>query len=237
MPEPREGAEPAGWVVSCEHGGHEIPPRWQGLFAGREDLLRSHRGWDPGTPELAEDLARALGVEPILNRTTRLLVETNRSEHHRALFSEISRELPDDEKERLLETIYRPHRKRVEDAVRRLVGRAETTVHVGVHSFSPAWRGEERRIDVAFLYDPRRRREGELCARWTAELRGRRPDLRVRRNAPYRGAADGLTTALRKVFPADRYLGIELEVNQRFPQGAPDGWGRLRRDVCSAITA
>jgi hypothetical protein len=37
----------------------------------------------------------------------------------------------------------------------------------------------------------------------------------VRRNYPYRGNADGLTTALRRVHGADRYVGIEVELNQR----------------------
>ena len=36
------------------------------------------------------------------------------------------------------------------------------------------------------------------------------------RNRPYRGTADGLTTALRSRYLPSRYFGIELEVNQRF---------------------
>jgi hypothetical protein len=35
----------------------------------------------------------------------------------------------------------------------------------------------------------------------------------VRRNYPYRGAADGLTTSLRRKLNTPRYLGIEIEVN------------------------
>jgi hypothetical protein len=54
-----------------------------------------------------------------------------------------------------------------------------------------------------------------LCARWVATLRRRAPQLRVRRNYPYLGRADGLTTYLRRRFPAGAYIGVELEVNQR----------------------
>ena len=39
-------------------------------------------------------------------------------------------------------------------------------------------------------------------------------DRRVRRNYPYRGAADGLTTALRRLFKPKDYLGLEIEINQ-----------------------
>lgn len=35
-------------------------------------------------------------------------------------------------------------------------------------------------------------------------------------NVPYNGADDGFTTYLREQFPADKYLGIEIEVNQKY---------------------
>ena len=41
------------------------------------------------------------------------------------------------------------------------------------------------------------------------------PEFALRRNSPYRGTADGLTTALRRRYPANRYIGIEVEMNQR----------------------
>ena len=46
-----------------------------------------------------------------------------------------------------------------------------------------------------------------------------------------RGTADGLTTTLRRRFGAEDYLGVELEVSQRFPRGAPAAWRRLRGDL------
>lgn len=36
----------------------------------------------------------------------------------------------------------------------------------------------------------------------------------MRRNYPYLGRADGLTTHLRRALKTPRYLGIELELNQ-----------------------
>jgi hypothetical protein len=46
------------------------------------------------------------------------------------------------------------------------------------------------------------------------ELSQALPHLRVRRNRPYRGTSDGLTTHLRRRFAAKDYAGIELELNQ-----------------------
>jgi hypothetical protein len=54
----------------------------------------------------------------------------------------------------------------------------------------------------------------------------------VRRNAPYRGDSDGLTSALRRERSAERYLGIELELNQRLIATAAQ-----RRAVAAAIAA
>ena len=80
-----------GFVVTCEHGGNRIPPRYAKAFAAHQAVLDSHRGWDAGALTLAQQLAEALAAPLIVSRTSRLLVDLNRSEHHRALFSSISR--------------------------------------------------------------------------------------------------------------------------------------------------
>ena len=41
-------------------------------------------------------------------------------------------------------------------------------------------------------------------------------DKLVLYNCPYNGADDGLTTYLRNKYSPDAYLGIELEISQRF---------------------
>jgi predicted N-formylglutamate amidohydrolase len=88
--------------------------------------------------------------------------------------------------------------------------------------------GEARRADVGRLYDPARAGERDLCLRWRNALRRRAPGLTVRRNYPYTGRSDGLTAWLRRRFPAECYLGIELEVNQRFVFGPAGPWRALR---------
>jgi hypothetical protein len=58
----------------------------------------------------------------------------------------------------------------------------------------------------------------------------------VRRNYPYRGWSDGLTTALRRRFAERAYVGIELEVNQRFPRADGERWHRLRAMLIAAFS-
>ncbi len=207
---------PLRLVLSCEHGGHAVPPRWAHCFAGAERVLASHRGYDRGTLDVAMRMAQRLGAPLVAHRATRLLVDANRSEHHPRCFSRYTRDLGARERERILERVYRPHRARVEREVRSAIASGHRAVHVAVHSFTPVLGGERRRADLGLLYDPRRAAERAFCARWRDRLRAADSSLRVRRNYPYHGRADGLTTALRRVFSDERYLGIELEVNQRF---------------------
>jgi predicted N-formylglutamate amidohydrolase len=199
-------------LLTCEHGGNAIPELYAGLFRQAKAVLESHRGHDPGALELAFRLRDELGVPLIESTVSRLLVDLNRSETHPSVFSEFTRDLSEAERELLLEDWHRPHRRRVQHQVGALIPRGRV-LHLGVHSFTPVLRGEVRRAEMALLYDPRRPGERSLCERWKALLEGYAPGLRVRRNYPYRGSSDGLTTSLRKLHPDSDYLGVEFEFN------------------------
>jgi predicted N-formylglutamate amidohydrolase len=149
----------------------------------------------------------------------RLLVESNRSPTNPRIWSQWTTPLPREEKARILECYWWPHRGRVERAVQQAIDDGRRVVHVAVHSFTPVLDGEVRNADVGLLYDPARPLERKACIRWAEALRLRMPGLRVRRNYPYRGSADGLTTWLRCRHPAESYRGIELEVNQGYVAG------------------
>ena len=100
-------------LITCEHGGRKIPAEYVGKFAEHQALLETHRGWDPGALNLARQLAKSLDAPLVFSETSRLLVDVNRSEHHRALFSLVSRALPRDERTRILDEYYRPYRAEV----------------------------------------------------------------------------------------------------------------------------
>jgi predicted N-formylglutamate amidohydrolase len=117
----------------------------------------------------------------------------------------------------------------VENAVVKALRNGRSVLHLSVHSFTPRLRGVRRRTDIGLLYDPRRGPEAGFCALWKARLADAAPRLRIRNNQPYRGTGEALTTSLREKFPASRYLGIEIEINQRFPRGDKRRWCELRR--------
>lgn len=106
-------------------------------------------------------------------------------------------------------------------------------MHLSVHSFTPILDGRVRRADVGLLYDPARRSEVELCRRWRLGLRDRFPGRSILMNSPYRGTSDGFTTDLRTRYSPARYVGIELEINQKLP-GEPD-WPALCRGLIEAF--
>lgn len=93
--------------------------------------------------------------------------------------------------------------------------------------------GEVRNADLTLLYDSRRKQEARLCRRWVTILHQFDPNLRMRYNYPYRGAADGLTTWLRKRHPETHYLGIELEINQALV--GSKGWPAFQRRVAESL--
>jgi predicted N-formylglutamate amidohydrolase len=222
-------------VITCEHGGRAVPSAYATLFAGLEALLDSHRGWDPGALELGLQMAQRFGVPLHAATTTRLLVDLNRSLGHRQLFSQVTRPLSSEQRQQIVDQHYRPHRDAVEAAVARHIASGHRVVHIASHSFTPTLGGVDRRADVAWLYDPRRPGEAAFAQDWMMDFAPRAPELRVRRNYPYRGSGDGLTSLLRTRYPDAAYLGIELEVNQRFVAHGGAPWQDLRARLVNSL--
>lgn len=201
-------------VVSCEHASNRIPACYRPLFSGARGALESHRGWDIGAASAARAIARRFRAPLFAARASRLLIDLNRSLHHRALFSQWTRSLPGDERMTIIERHYQPYRTALQAHLRACLERDESVLLVSVHSFTPVWQGVTRTADIGLLYDPRRRVERLLCADWKEALAVTAPQLRVRRNYPYRGTSDGFSVALRRSLRSARFACVELELNQ-----------------------
>lgn len=203
-----------------------MPPRYRALFRGQDAVLKSHRGSDLGALRLARELATALEAPLFAGSVTRLLIDLNRSLHHLKLYSAITRACPENDRRKLAANYYLPYRNAVENWIARRAGRGRAVLHLSVHSFTPVLDGQVRHADIGLLYDPRRALERTLCGAWRRALRRAAPLLTLRLNYPYRGTADGFTAYLRRRFPSNAYLGIEIEVNQTH---VGRDWKRLRQ--------
>ena len=221
-------------VLACEHASRSVPLRYRKLFRRREALLESHRGWDPGALELARHLARQFDAPLFRGVVTRLLVDLNRSLQSPTLFSEHALRLEEKERLALLARYWEPYRHAVRHCLEESLERHRRVLQFSVHSFTPRLRGEVRPTDVGLLFDPARAAEERFCRDFRAALQRELPELRIDLNEPYSGVSDGLTTTLRGEFKT-RYLGVELEVNQRFPRGDRARWRALQRAIGRAL--
>lgn len=232
-------AEPApiAVVVSCEHAGNVVPREYEEYFASRaaREALQGHRGWDPGALEIARSMGAILETPVLAQTVSRLLIESNRSLGHPQLWSEFSAGLSPVQRAEVIDRYWTPHRAAVRRRIEEQARVAERVVHVGVHTFTPVWKGRRRETDIGLLYDPARAYERLLAHRWRDRLVERDAGCRVHLNRPYRGWTDGLVTTLRSELPEDRYAGLELEISQRRVPMHEDRSAEIARALLEAL--
>lgn len=233
--------EPA-LMITCEHASNALPDfvlrtfrdcnTQEAIRRGEEscniwgipeDVLASHRGYDIGAFKLFSNLVKRL--KPDFNCSaiySRLVVDMNRSPRNKTIFSEFTMHLPDNTKKRLL-ALWQKYRDKIEKFVSGKIPESLRTcdkevplkvIHLGIHSFTPVLNGNERDADVGILYDSKRPAEIKLAEILIKNIQEREPTLRIRRNYPYLGKADGLTTTLRNKY-GSAYAGLEIEINQK----------------------
>jgi len=184
---------------------------------------------------MARGLADALGVFLYASVYTRLLIDLNRDLANRALFSTVTSVLSRTEKENIIDRYYEPFRKKVCQQITDAIEKGKTVLHLSIHTFTPVFKNVSRHADVGILYDPGHPLEKQLARCLGCSFEKHRPDLLIRYNYPYRGIADGHVTFLRNKMPMNRYAGIELEINQKYPLGAAGFWRKMKKDLTEAI--
>ncbi len=201
-------------VFTCEHGGNQVPVVYRNLFRNRKTVLNSHRGIDHGALQTAKKLSTAFQSKLIYSEISRLLIDLNRSLYHRNLFSDITKNCDAETRQLIINKYYLPYRKSVKKQLDHIIKNNGLAVHLSVHSFTPELDGVTRSTDIGLLYDPERKPEKTFCQRLQTNIINTSGTWRVRCNYPYKGNADGFTTYLRKQYSSQKYLGIEIEINQ-----------------------
>lgn len=218
-------------VITCEHGGNEIPEKFNFLFNDKE-ILNSHKGYDLGALDVYNTL-KPLANYTNYSTTSRLLIELNRSLWHKNLFSEYTKNLSLLEKKDVIKTFYNSYRNTVENQIETLIYNKNTVVHLSIHSFTPVLNDCIRNCDIGLLYDSSHPQEKKKAIQIKEALHAINPKWHVRFNYPYLGKADGFTTYLRKTF-TEKYLGIEIEINQKFSKNNNMNL-QLKEDLYKAI--
>ncbi|NQV49593.1 MAG: N-formylglutamate amidohydrolase [Candidatus Marinimicrobia bacterium] len=223
-------------IISCEHGGHQIPETYQSLFENHQELLQSHRGWDAGALDLAQHLQKEFPTVFHSTTTSRLLVDCNRSIGNTAPFSEITRLIPEIQQHEILQTCYFAHRNPIEQQVREWIQAGNLVFHLAVHSFTPVLNGRTRSSDIGLLFDHRRPLEKKFADICRRELSRGFPGWKIHHNLPYRGVSDGLPTYLRSQFDAAHYVGFEFELNQKHVDVPVQEWKQIKQAVLKSLS-
>ncbi len=214
-------------MITCEHASNALPDFVLRAFRDSDgipdEVLASHRGYDIGAYKIFSILVKRLKPDfHSASKFSRLVVDMNRSSTSKSFYSEYTSSLPSTVKARML-SLWEKYREKIESFVAGKIPEKQRkaakeaplkVIHLGIHSFTPVLNGVERDADVGILYDPSRPSEAKIAEILIKNIRDREPSLRIRKNYPYLGKSDGLTTTLRQKFgPA--YAGLEIEINQK----------------------
>ena len=202
-------------ILTCEHASNKLPAAFKNVVPA--EVLKTHRAYDIGAVQVFRKLVKFAKPEFFSEgKFSRLFVDLNRTITNKSAFSDYLR---DNAKAKAQATAYwTEYRTAIEKFVESALKpktQAATIVHLGIHSFTPELNGKVRNTDIGILYDPSRPQERAYANVIKAEIKRLYPAMKVRFNYPYKGTTDGLTTTLRKKF-GQRYVGIEIEINQKF---------------------
>ena len=181
------------FLLVCEHASCDIPPDYDDLGLPAADRF-SHAVWDPGAIELAVRMGDVLDARVIAGKVSRLVYDLNRPpddpQAMRVQSERIgvpgNRGLDVTTRRARVEAIYNPFCAVVERAM------GPATILVTIHSFTPVFNGQARRVDIGILHDADARLADALL-----DSAGQFTTAEVARNCPY-GPADGVMHTLKR---------------------------------------
>ena len=211
-------------ILTCEHASNKLPAVFKKAVPA--EVLKTHRAYDIGALAVFRKLVKFAKPEFYSEgKFSRLLVDLNRTITNKSAFSNYYEALDEATAAKAkaqASTYWTEYRAAIEKFVEtalksktRIEKSEPAIVHLGIHSFTPELNGKIRDADIGILYDPSRPQERAYANVIKEEIKRLYPAMKVRFNYPYKGTSDGLTTTLRKKF-GPRYVGIEIEINQKF---------------------
>jgi len=185
-------------LLMADHGGNVVPAAMNGLGLDGDELSR-HIAWDPGAAEVAEGLAKKLGVTAVLAQYSRLIADPNRPLGDAACMPKVSdgtsvpanQDIDGAESARRAELFYWPYHTRVEAETARLRQAGQVPMVLALHSFTPDYQEEDRPWHIGIMSAADRRLADALLQALRA-----RGDLEVGDNQPYSGVDLGYSIRL-----------------------------------------
>ena len=178
----------AGVVLVCEHAGRAVPAALSGLGLGQAEMDK-HIAWDIGAGAVARRMSEHLDAPLVLQRYSRLVIDTNRPLNAPDCIPEVSdgvvvpgnRGLGEADRRSRYEEIHQPFHAAVSDILNSRLAASGSTMLVTVHSFTPVLGGKTRDMAVGLLFN-RDRRLADALRETLAQVA---PQEIVAMNAPY----------------------------------------------------
>ncbi|QKK32552.1 N-formylglutamate amidohydrolase [Rhizobium indicum] len=184
-------------LLICEHASNSLPAVFGDLGLPSE-ALSSHIAWDPGALAVARSISEALDATLVYQRFSRLVYDCNRPPSSPGAMPETSeiyaipgnKDLSPEERLARTDALYVPFHDAIRGLIRDRRARAQDSIIVTMHSFTPVYHGRERAVELGILHDEDSRL-ADLMLAAAAEA----PLYRTERNEPY-GPEDGVTHTL-----------------------------------------
>lgn len=152
-----DGSSP--YVLLCEHASRFMPDEYEGLGLGEADLSR-HIAWDIGAARVAEALSQALDAPLVLAGYSRLLIDLNRPLGSATSIPEVSENtvipgnlnLTAAERARRAARYFEPFQAAVRQLLDARLDKGRVSTIIGVHSFTPVFKGVARPWRAGILY-------------------------------------------------------------------------------------
>lgn len=147
------------YVLLCEHASRFVPPRFAGLGLAETDLQR-HIAWDIGAAAVARSLSQSLDAPLVLAGYSRLLIDLNRPTRSATSIPRISETtripgnegLSDADRADRIDSFFSPFQARVAEMLDKRAAVAQPTIVIGIHSFTPVYKGVRRPWHAGILY-------------------------------------------------------------------------------------
>ena len=153
--------------------------------------LESHRAFDLGASQVANELSNLLSCNLVMANFSRLLIDPNRGKDDPTLIPKlsegkiikgninISMSEDDIERSKRILRFYLPYHRQINGFIKESLDNGKIPKILSIHSFTPIWKGKKREIDVGILWD----KDDRLSKIFLNSLK----NIKVGDNKPYSG--------------------------------------------------
>jgi predicted N-formylglutamate amidohydrolase len=233
-----DGLRDAGILLLCDHASNALPALY-GTLGLPPEALETHIAYDIGAAAITRRLAARFSAPALLSRFSRLLIDPNRGARDPTLVMRLSdgHIIPGNARIDAAEVdlrrglYWQPYRQAIAAHVAAMLAEGPPPAVIGIHSFTPVWKGARRPWQIGILWDGEPRLAAPLIAALAAA------GFNVGDNEPYAGALPGDTFDA-EIAPHG-LAGLLIEIRQDLIADPAQalGWADRLADVLAPILA